>query len=148
MKIADALRGVRKLGIDTLAFIYLVEQHPTYIARVRSIFQYVQSGSIRASGCVIALTEVLTLPLRNQKHGLVQSYQNILSNSADLSLIPVDSRVAEEAAELRALYNLKTPDALHVASAIQSGCDAFLTNDRNLTRVQKISVLIIDDLEL
>jgi predicted nucleic acid-binding protein len=40
------------------------------------------------------------------------------------------------------------PDALHVACAIDTGCDAFLTNDTGIKRVSEIRILILDDLEL
>jgi len=62
--------------------------------------------------------------------------------------VPISAGVAESAADLRARYNLRTPDALHVATAIDAGCDAFLTNDTGIKRVQEIAVLVLDDLEL
>jgi predicted nucleic acid-binding protein len=43
---------------------------------------------------------------------------------------------------------MRTPDALHVATAIDAGCDAFLTNDTGIKRVHEIAVLVLDDLEL
>lgn len=60
----------------------------------------------------------------------------------------VTSTIAENAARLRAKYNLRTPDALHVATALQTNCNAFLTNDLGLKRVNEIVVLVLDDLEL
>jgi hypothetical protein len=47
--------------------------------------------------------------------------------------------VAERAAELRARYNLRTPDALQVATALVRRCEAFLTNDARLKRVTRDS---------
>ena len=49
---------------------------------------------------------------------------------------------------MRARYNLRTPDALHVATAVPAGCDAMLTNDAQLKRVQELSILVLDELEL
>jgi predicted nucleic acid-binding protein len=49
---------------------------------------------------------------------------------------------------LRARYNLRTPDALHVATRIDATCDAFLTNDAGIKRVIEIAVLVLDELEL
>ena len=45
---------------------------------------------------------------------------------------PFNRSVFDLAAELRAKFKLKTPDALHVAAARASGCDEFWTNDRRL----------------
>jgi predicted nucleic acid-binding protein len=46
---------------------------------------------------------------------------------------------------LRARYNLRTPDALQVATALVRRCEAFLTNDARLKRVTEIRVLTLDD---
>ncbi|MEP7294186.1 MAG: PIN domain-containing protein [Chloroflexota bacterium] len=60
----------------------------------------------------------------------------------------INTAIASRAAQLRAQYNLKTPDALQAAAALEMGCNAFLTNDAGLKRVSGISVLMIDELEL
>jgi predicted nucleic acid-binding protein len=62
-------------------------------------------------------------------------------------LILIDSAVAERAADLRARHNLRTPDALQIAAALETGCQAFLTNDTQLKRVTELRVLILDELE-
>jgi predicted nucleic acid-binding protein len=87
----------------------------------------------------------LTKPLRDQDGALVTAYQAMLRQTRGISLLPVNTTVAGRAADLRARYNLRTPDALHVATALTSGCDAFLTNDLGLKRVQEVRILILDE---
>ena len=82
------------------------------------------------------------------KPELVNDYENIIQNSIGFDLIPIDEQIARRAAHLRAQYNLKTPDALHVATALETGCQAFLTNDMGLKRVSEIRVLVLDELEI
>ena len=48
-----------------------------------------------------------------------------------------------EAADLRARFNLRTPDAIQVATAIIAGAQAFITNDARLKSVTEIPVLLI-----
>ena len=146
MKLADALRRVSILGLDTPILIYFVEKNPTYLARVREVIRLVDEGAIEGRSSTIALTEVLTVPIRAGDAVIAADYNNLLLNSRNFSLTPIDAMVAERAADLRARFNLKTPDALHVACALESGCDAFLTNDNDLRRVTDIPVLILDDL--
>ena len=55
-------------------------------------------------------------------------------------------KIAEYAAELRAKYRLRTPDALQVSTAISTGCQAILTNDKNWKRVTELQVIIVDEL--
>lgn len=71
----------------------------------------------------------------------------MLLNIESITALPVNAIVAEQAAQLRTIYRLRTPDALHVATALVSGCDAFLTNDIKLKRVVEIPVLVFDELD-
>jgi predicted nucleic acid-binding protein len=58
------------------------------------------------------------------------------------------NEVAERAADLRARYNVRTPDAIQLATALEAGCDAFLTNDLALRRVAELRVLVLGTLAL
>jgi predicted nucleic acid-binding protein len=40
------------------------------------------------------------------------------------------------------------PDALQIATAVESGCEGFLTNDLTIKRIQEIKILVLDELEL
>jgi predicted nucleic acid-binding protein len=148
VKISAALLGVSRLCIETAPLIYFVEQNPLYIDRVRAIIQEIHRGNIEGFSSVITLTEVLTLPKRLQRTDLEQAYQKILLNSRNFSLIPINKVIAQRAAELRAQYSLKTPDALQVAVGLENHCDAFLTNDLGLKRVREIKILVVDELQL
>ncbi|MCA0454998.1 MAG: PIN domain-containing protein [Chloroflexi bacterium] len=148
MKLPDALRGIVLLGINSAPLIYLVEQHPSYIDRMVFILRYISSGPISAVGSTLILTEVLSHPLRLGNIQLVQDYEDIIKNSIGFELISMDDEIARRAAALRAKYGLKTPDALHIATALETGCHAFLTNDMGLKRVTEIRVPVLDELEV
>ena len=148
MKINNALVGVQRLYIETAPLIYYVETNPVYIARMDAIIDEVENQPIRTFSSVITLAEVLNHPLKTGNKTLEQEYRDILVNSGGYQLVSITISVAESAADLRARYNLRTPDALHVASAIHVGCDAFLTNDVGIKRVQELTILILDELEL
>ncbi|MCI5124431.1 MAG: type II toxin-antitoxin system VapC family toxin [Candidatus Electrothrix sp. AR5] len=96
-------------------------------------------------GSVITLTEVLVHPKRNGKIALEKEYRNLLQNSRNFELIPIDADIADRAAELRSRHNLRTPDALQIAATLSVGCEAFLTNDKQLKRVDEIHVIVLDD---
>jgi predicted nucleic acid-binding protein len=115
---------------------------------VRAIFALVDSAEIDAFSSVVTLTEVLTMPLAKGNTVYEQAYVDMLLNSNGITLIPVSISIARRAAELRARHNLRTPDAIHVATALEAGCQAFLTNDLGLKRVSEIRILMLDELEL
>lgn len=43
-------------------------------------------------------------------------------------------------------YGISLTDAFQLAVALQTRCDGFLTNDRQLSRVRELNILLIDDL--
>lgn len=62
---------------------------------------------------------------------------------AELRLIDIDDAVIEKATELRAQLNVKTPDAIHLASAIVAGASAFLTGDQGLALCTDVAVEVM-----
>src|SRR5262245_40277205 len=61
----------------------------------------------------------------------------------ELVLADISPAVVERATDLRAKYNLKTPDALHYATAIEFGATVFLTGDRGLARCMEVPVEVL-----
>lgn len=62
--------------------------------------------------------------------------------------MPLDQESAQQAAELRARYNITLPDALQIAAALNTDCEVLLTNDGSLERVKELRVLVLDELEV
>jgi predicted nucleic acid-binding protein len=61
--------------------------------------------------------------------------------------VDVDSRIAEIAARIRAATNLKLPDAIHVATAVEHRAEEFLTNDAGFKRASAfLRNLVLDEL--
>jgi predicted nucleic acid-binding protein len=73
---------------------------------------------------------------------------DLLLHGEHFETVPIDAATAGLAAELRASHQFRTPDALQLASAVTTGCDAFLTNDVKLLRATQPRVLVLDQLEL
>jgi predicted nucleic acid-binding protein len=146
-KLAEALAGVTALGFDTALLIYFVERHPAYVDMIREVLRRVDSGAITGYSSVVTLTEVLTQPKRVGNTKIENEYRDLLLHSRNFGLILIDASIAERAADLRARYSLRTPDALQIAAALAAGCEAFLTNDPPLKRVTELRVLVLDDLK-
>jgi predicted nucleic acid-binding protein len=140
-----ALRG-KLIAVDTSPFIYFIEQYPGYVERVRPFFRAVDNGEISVNTSSITLTEVLVVPLRKDDVSMFEQYTQILLRSRNISTVEVSNEIAAEAARIRSRYKFKTPDALHLATAVVGGADAFLTNDARISRVAPLEILFVDDL--
>lgn len=147
MKLAEALSGVRRLGVDTAPLIYFIEEHPRYGPIVSPVFQLITDGQLTGVTTVVTLVEVLTLPLQRGDQRLADAYKVVLGSSDNLAMVSIDAAIAERAAALRARHGLRTPDALQIAAALNTGCEAFLTNDARLSKVSELRVLVLDTFE-
>jgi len=149
IKLADALAGIGYLGFDTAPIIYFIEVHPKYDALVTEVFRRIDDAKLLGCTSVITVTETCNKPAQQGNMRLVRAYHNLLvSRFLFWKTVPIRITDAARAADLRAKYNIKTPDALQLAVAIDEGCEAFLTNDVQLKRVTELRVLVLDELEL
>src|SRR5947209_2709275 len=146
MKVPDAIRSVTRLFLDTSPVIYYVERHPRYVAVVDDIFNRIDAGTLPAVTSPVTLVECLVVPCRLGQASVQKDFTDLIVNGQGITFVPVESVIACRAAELRASYNLALADACQIATALAAGCDAFLTNDLGLKRVQEITILVLDEL--
>ena len=137
---------VQDISLDTAPLIYFIEKNPTYLDTMRLFFRALNQGEFTVVTSVVTIAEALVYPLRQGNTALAQQYRDILFNSQGLTTIEVVPVIAETAAQLRADYNLRTPDAIQMATAISEGASFFLTNDARLPSLPGLSVLVLDQL--
>ncbi|MFN6485149.1 MULTISPECIES: type II toxin-antitoxin system VapC family toxin [unclassified Nostoc] len=69
-----------------------------------------------------------------------------MSNSQNLTVIPVSRQILIEAAQLRASINIKLPDAIHATTALLAQCSTFLINDQRFHSVPNLSVILLSQI--
>jgi len=134
------------VGLDTAPLIYYVEANPVYLPRVDPFFDALDRGRMRAVTSIVTLIETMIQPIRRGDAILISRYEDLLLNTAHIETIDTTAAIAQEVARLRAAYNLRTPDAIQIATAITAGASAFLTNDVRLAVVPDIAVIVLDAL--
>lgn len=122
---------MRKIYLDSCVAIYLVEEHPLYCAAIEKML-----ADCDGIVCYSPLTELecLVLPLRLKRNDLLDKFRRFFSLNLKLEMPDV---VYQEAAQLRAGFGIKTPDALHLATARFHNCTELWTNDDRLAGVAK-----------
>ena len=113
--------------LDSAPVIYRAEQKAPWFARVTAAFAE-RERTLAASE--LTRLECKVQPMRNGNSELVRTYERYFNT---LELLPMTRAVFERVTDLRATHTLKTPDALHLACAIENGCAEFWTNDGRLT---------------
>jgi predicted nucleic acid-binding protein len=131
--------------LDTNPIIYSVERHPVYWPLLQPLWQAAKAKSIEIVSSDLALMETLVGPLKAGDTALASAYEQLF-HQAQTRLLPITQPILREAAGLRATTRLKTPDALHAATARQAGCVLFVTNDAAFRGMASLPVVILDDL--
>jgi predicted nucleic acid-binding protein len=139
------LRSYQVLGFDTMIFIYHFEDHPLFAPLTEPLFEAIDRGDLSAEVSVLLAGEVLTGAKKAVDNEMLLRYRHILGEFPNLTLHDADMRVMEKMSDLRAAHGLKTPDAIHVATALLNSAQAFVTNDTRLKRVNELDVLVLED---
>src|SRR5258708_39484605 len=101
-----------------MPLIYYIEENPNYLKMVEPFFEAVERGEFEVVTSIITLVVVLVHPIRDGNAGLAQRYRDLLLETEGLSTVEIDQAIAEEAARLRAIFNIHTPDSIQPATAI------------------------------
>lgn len=134
----------KRIGLDTNVLIYYIEEHPIFLKKIEPLIDKIVQGKATGITSYVTLLELLVKPLRDGRLDIVDQYKTILTEQ--LEMVPLDEAVSLKAAQLRAKYGIKTPDAIQLASVIQKKGDVFITNDRGLKDVMEIKVLTLEDI--
>ena len=139
--------GQGPLAVDTALFIYLIEEHPRFLAPVRALFARADAGDIEIVTSALTLLEVLVVPLRAGDQALAARYDALLTRSRGVHVVDLSRDQLRAAARLRAQHgSLRTPDALQLAAAMSRGCSAFVTNDRRMPTPDGLHVLQLSEI--
>jgi predicted nucleic acid-binding protein len=141
----DEIQG-QIVGLDTTPLICFIEWHSVYHPVLRPVFAALAEGYFLAVTSTVTLLETLVLPLRNKRLDLAHEYEQILLHARHLTSYNLSPAIAVRAAEIRADYQFRTPDAIQLATAVYAEATFFLTNDRALQRFSELNVVLLDDL--
>jgi predicted nucleic acid-binding protein len=129
------------VALGTQIFIYFIEEDGRFLPLVKPLFEAIDHGDLVGVSSGLSLMEVLVVPYRSGNSALAEQYEALLTHGRALRFIEIDRRLLKAAAQLRATFKLKPPDAIQVAAALVSGCNSFLTNDRRIPAVAGLKIL-------
>jgi len=132
------------VAVDANVVIYAVQGDSAYEPLLRPLWRALWAGSITVVCSELLLCEVLTGALKNDDARLAEAFEAFLA-SPGWELLPISREILRNAARLRASLRLRTPDAIHAATALRAGCAMFLTNDPHFRRVPDLPVTILDE---
>ena len=82
--------------------------------------------------------------MRDGDQSLIDDYEKLLTTTS-VRMQSITADILRDAARLRATASLKTPDAIHAATALSVGCVQFITNDTDYRKLNSLSVVVLKE---
>ena len=104
-------------------------------------------AALAAAGDRIAISDLVrleyrVLPIKNADKTKLSLFDGFCARP-DVRLAPITRSVFDRATTIRATHNFKLADSLHLAAAVEGGCDRVLTNDNRLSAFADIPVEVL-----
>ena len=134
--------------LDTCIVIYWIEGPAPFDARVRSHIANLEAAGHSFAVSEFTRLECLVKPLGRGDGALLLDYERLFL-APNVTFAPLAAPVFERAAAIRGVHaygsgkRYSFQDSLHLAAAVQTGCDTFLTNDHRLAGFPDVNVDVL-----
>jgi predicted nucleic acid-binding protein len=136
----------KKVYFDTNPILYFMNQTHGFYEACLPIFQALDRQEFTGFSSEIALSELLIKPLRDGDSLQARHVRTLFGDDGFFTLLPHDRETFELTADVRASKHLKMIDAIHVATAMQHGCEYFITGDNKIAkRITGIEIINVND---
>lgn len=146
MEILNRIEPQSLIAIDTCIWIYHLEAHPEFAEAARQVLTAVEGGHCRGVISELTLMELVTGPLQQDRQDIADEYELLLTHFPNLTLVPVSREILLDAARIRAVRGLRTPDAIILATALRQQANVVITNDQRWSDFPPLRVIHIQAL--
>ena len=129
----NELLKAHRVALDSMIFIYLLERNEKYFSLVNIIFELLEKGKITGTTSIISPLEVLSSPKLSPDQ--ISLYGRFFREEQNLVTHELNWLITDFAADIRRNYNLRTPDAIQLATAKLGETNLFITNDEIYKKV-------------
>lgn len=130
-----------KIAIDSNVFIYYLEDDGALGQAAEELLNLVVAN--KDTGVASELVYLEMLSDTDITPSQLSKIEEFLSSSTVVFGV-VNKSVLLYAAKLRRKHStLKAPDAIHLATAINSKCDVFVTNDKKLASLKQSEIKVV-----
>jgi predicted nucleic acid-binding protein len=128
--------------IDSVILMYFFDYTGPF--NVRAVNRL---SALSAAGDRIALSDLVRLEYRVKPVQAGDTIKLSLFDGycarPDVRVVPITTAVFDRATVIRATHRFRLADSLHLAAAVEGGCNRFLTNDAGLTAFPDIPVEVL-----
>jgi predicted nucleic acid-binding protein len=125
----NEISSASRVYVDSNIFIYFVELNPEYFVKAQELFNHIDVVGARLFTNEYTLAECIYQPSRDSNFSLVTKYESLFEKEGEVQLLSLDGALAKRASFAGGKLGLKLADAIHYISALEAGCDFFVTAD-------------------
>lgn len=133
-----------RVFLDTSPIIYYLQKDEKYFDLTKAILLQLQESFVSFVSSDITIAEYCVRPYKSNNLLLIHAMEGFMRD-ARIEIVHTSWKIATRAARIRAEYSsFKAMDSLQIATAIESGCDLFLTNDKQLRQFEGMKCVTLD----
>lgn len=130
---------------DTNIFVYALEDVAEYQEQISRLFTFLEDNACIVVTSELTLAECLVKPYKDNNSESIEKYEQYLQNSDYLKVEPVSRDILHSAASNRATTSNSLPDSIHLATAVYTGCQYFVTNDKGISSAENILLMLLGE---
>ena len=143
MGIVDLVDKSRVISLDSNIFIRALDDPDTQGESARRLLERIKEEIPTIFISVIVLEEFFVRVYKDRREKETSRFLDFITMGGLATVINIDRDIALLAAKIRALHNVKAPDAIHLASAIAAGASVFFSFDKRLPRkIKKLTIRV------
>lgn len=140
----NLVRQHRLIHLDAGVLALHLAGVSTALPLTRTLFRLMESGDVRAQTSALTLYQLLMESYRRGEESTADRIEQLIGAVSGLTVVPMDGRVARQAAQVRARIGGRIERSVQLASALSEGADLFLTRHSSLRRVAGMSIESLD----
>lgn len=128
--------------LDTNIWVSYLDNEAVWHEQAKELVQEIADKECHAYVSMLMYTEYLTGYAAELQGEIYQSLYNLLNHHPYIDVVGIDENIVLAAAKLRRQYNIATPAAVHLATALEKQCQVLITRDQQLKSVTELQVII------
>lgn len=137
----DEVQAESRVYIDTNVFVYFVETTVGFFPGVKALFEHITAVGAQVVTSELTLAECVYRPSRDEDAPLVALYETLFDGKGDVEMLPLNGALARRAGLAGGVLGLKLMDAIHYVSALEAGCNVFVSGDGSFKSGPSMTVI-------
>ncbi len=120
---------------------------PRALPFTRALFRAMEAGGVTGQTSALSLYQLLVESYRRGEESTATRIEQLIGSIPGLRVIPLDGRIARQAAQVRAQIGGRIERSVQLATALSEGADLFLAQRSSLRRVAGLAIESLDALQ-